>query len=94
MDLKKILTSQRVTTATRRRILESYIYPILQYGSEAWNINRKAADIINAAEMWFYRRALKILYADHITNEKVLGWEQSEAFLKTPESDRLNFSDI
>jgi hypothetical protein len=29
MDLRKILTSQRITTETRRRVLESYIYPIL-----------------------------------------------------------------
>lgn len=72
MDLRKILTSQRITTETRRRVLENYIYPILQYGSEAWNINRKAADIINAAEMWCYRKALKISFEDHITNEEVL----------------------
>jgi len=71
-DLNKILTSNRISIETRRRVLGSCILPILQYGSEAWNINRIAENTINAAEMWFYRRMLRISYEDHITNEEVL----------------------
>jgi len=44
----------------------------MKYGSEAWTINYKAMNTINAAEMWCLRRMLKISYLDTITNEEVL----------------------
>ena len=71
-ELSKILTSNKITTETRKRVLACYILPIMEYGSEAWTINNEAANNINAAEMWFYRRMLKISYQDHVTNEEVL----------------------
>jgi hypothetical protein len=71
-ELSSILTSSKITTETRKRVLASYILPIMEYGSEAWTINNETANNINAAEMWFYRRMLKISYQDHVTNEEVL----------------------
>ena len=42
------------------------------YGCEFWNINNKMSNKITAAEMWFYRRMLRISYMDRITNEDAL----------------------
>jgi len=71
-DLKKILTNQRLTFKTRLRVLNTYILPVLKYGSEAWTINNATSNIIDAAEMWFLRRMQKISYVDRVTNEEVL----------------------
>ena len=71
-NLSKILTNPRISLNTRKRVLDRYIIPILKYDSEAWTISNKAADTINAAEMWFLRRMLRISYMDRITNEEVL----------------------
>ena len=37
-----------------------------------WFINTAAENIINAAEIWFIRRMLKISYTERLTNEVVL----------------------
>ena len=72
MDLARILTNRRLSIDIRKRVLNCYIIPILTYGSEAWTINNAAASIINAAEMWFLRRMMKISYTERIRNEEVL----------------------
>ena len=71
-DLYKILANPRLSFKTRKRVLVCYVIPILKYGSEAWTINNKAACNIDAAEMWFLRRMLRISYIDRVTNEEVL----------------------
>ena len=42
------------------------------YGSECWTISPVMHKKLEAAEMWFYRRILRISYTEHITNEEVL----------------------
>ena len=71
-QLSKILTNPRISFKTRKRLLDCHISPIMKYGSEAWTINNKAVNSINAAEMWCLRRMLKISYLDRVTNEEVL----------------------
>ena len=71
-ELSNILCNPRISFKTRKRVLGCYITPILKYGSEAWTVNKKATDKMNAVEMWFLRKMLKITYLDRITNEEVL----------------------
>src|SRR5437870_13731561 len=49
-----------------------YVYSILLYASECWTISAGMAKKVEAAEMWFYRRILRISYKKHTTNEEVL----------------------
>ena len=48
------------------------MWSTLLYGSESWTITRELKAKINAAEMWFYRRMMRISWRDRITNEEVL----------------------
>ena len=57
---------------TKKNMLKTYIWSTLLYGCESWTLSQKLKRNIEAAEMWFYRRILKISYKDHITNEEVL----------------------
>src|SRR5207244_12048148 len=49
-----------------------YLYSILLYASECWTISAAMAKKVEAAEMWVYRRILRISYKKYITNEEVL----------------------
>ena len=44
-----------------------------QYGSESWTISRAMQERLQAVEMWFLRRMLRIPWVDRVTNEEVLG---------------------
>ena len=56
----------------RKRVLSCYIKPILMYSCEAWTINNTIKKSIEATEMWFYRRILRIPGIAKQTNEEVL----------------------
>ena len=71
-NLEAILTNQKISINVRKRVLETYIWPIITYGCEAWTINQQMQNTINAAEMWYYRKMFKIPYIAHVTNEEVL----------------------
>ena len=55
----------------RKRFTKSYIWSTLMYGCEAWTINKKVVNKIETADMWFYRRMLKISWTDRVRNGKI-----------------------
>ena len=58
--MKAVLTNKNISIKTRRRALQCYIDPILMYGWEAWTISKQTQKKLEAAEMWFLRRMLRI----------------------------------
>ena len=45
---------------------------VLTYGSECWTISKNMAKRIEATEMWFLRRMLRIQWVEKLANEKVM----------------------
>jgi hypothetical protein len=72
MKMKSIITNRELELDVRKRIIQCYIEPILMYGCETWTISKKVKQLIEAAEMWFMRRMLRIPWTDKKSNEKVL----------------------
>ena len=58
--------------STRQRILNCYIWSILIYGCETYSISSVMQNRLEATEMWFLRRIVKISWTDQISNERVL----------------------
>ncbi|XP_062917698.1 mitochondrial inner membrane protease subunit 1 isoform X1 [Mobula hypostoma] len=53
--MKTILTDRKMSTYTKDRMLQCYIYSVLTYGSECWTISPIMEKRLEAAELWFYR---------------------------------------
>ena len=70
--LGSILKSRKLSLNTKIRVLNCYVLPILTYGCECWTITKELQKRIEATEMWFLRRMLRISWTEHITNEEVL----------------------
>ena len=49
----------------------SLVTSIFLYACESWTISAELRRRIQAMEMWFYRKILRISYKDHVTNEEV-----------------------
>ena len=72
VQLTNVWKDRSIPTLLKIKILESLVWPIMLYGCESWT-TKKADDIrIEAAEMWFYRRLLRISWTERRTNESVL----------------------
>ena len=70
--MKTILTNTNISIETRKRALQYYIEPVLMYGCEAWTITKQIQKKLEAMEMWFLRRMLRIPWVEKKSNETVL----------------------
>ena len=70
--LTNIFHNHNIRLSTKLNVLNTYVHSILLYASECWTLSTAMIKKLEAAEMWFYRRILRISYTRHITNEEVL----------------------
>ena len=70
--MSNLFLNSRITIKTKLRLLDCYVFSTLTYGCESWTISPPMENKIKAAEMWFYRKILKISWRSHTTNLEVL----------------------
>ena len=68
-NLKKMWESQ--SNKTKLDLLRACIFPVVLYGCEAWAPLQTDLDRLRAFEMKCYRKVLKIVWSERITNEEV-----------------------
>ena len=76
--MRAIFTDPKLSLNIKLRWLEPSFDQSCLNGAEAWTLNAEICPNIEAAEMWFYRRMLKISFLDYVTIEKVLHCTQAE----------------
>ena len=59
-NLDIVLKSRNITLLTKVRIVKAMFFPIVMYGCESWIINKAEHRIIDAFELCWYRRLLRI----------------------------------
>ena len=72
VQLNNIWKDRSIPTDLKMNILKSLIWPVMLYGSEAWTLRQADKDRLKAAEMWFYRRMLRISWTEKRTNDSIL----------------------
>ena len=58
-------------------VILCYIEPILLYGCEAWSMTKQTSTSIEAMEMWFLRRMLRVSWTEKRTNLEILNTASS-----------------
>lgn len=74
------------------RVLECNIWPALLYGAKTWTISRQMEKKLEAAEMWFIWRMMKISQTETKTNEEVLAMTNTNRKLIKNNKRQLTFS--
>ena len=57
--------------------MQCYIEPILLYGCESWSMTKQTSTSIEAMEMWFLRRMLRVSWTEKRTNLEILNTASS-----------------
>ena len=52
--------------------MKCYVWSTLLYGCESWNINKESRRKLEAMEMRIWRRMLKVLWTQRVTNEEIM----------------------
>jgi len=59
MDKKKLLTGKR-NCEQKKRITKSTVWNVVPYAAESWTLTKASKKLLEAFEMWTWRRMLKI----------------------------------
>ena len=77
-EMKPTLCDRKFSMPIKNRVLQTFVWPVILYGSESWTLDAKTRKNIEAAEMWVYKRMLKISLVERVTNDEVLNRVQRE----------------
>lgn len=70
--LNNIWKDRSITRNLKLKLIEVLVWPVLMYGCEGWTLTKADERRIEAAEMWFLRRLLRISWTSHRTNDSIL----------------------
>ena len=60
-NLDSMLKSRDITLPTKVRLVKVLVFPVGMYGCESWTIDKAEHQRIDAFELWFWRRLLRVL---------------------------------
>ena len=59
-NLDSILKSRHITLPTEVCLVKAMVFPVVTYGCESWTLKKAEHRRINAFELWFWRRFLRV----------------------------------
>ena len=69
-NFDSILKSKEITLPTKVHLVK--VFPVVMYGCESWNIKKVEHQIIDAFELWCWRRLLRIPWTARRSNQATL----------------------
>jgi hypothetical protein len=69
---KKTLFTSKLDLNLRKKLVKCYIRSMALYGAETWTLRAADQKYLGSFEMCGWRRMEKIIWTDHVGNEKVL----------------------
>ena len=71
-NLDSILKSKDITLTTKVHVVKALIFPVLMYGCESWTIQKSQHWRINAFDLWYWRRLLRVPWPARRSNQSIL----------------------
>ena len=71
-NIDSILKSRYITLPTKVYLVKAMVFPIVMYGCESWTIKRAECQIIDAFELWCWRRLLRVPWTSRRSNQSIL----------------------
>ena len=71
-NLDKILKSRDITLPTKVHLVKAMVFPVVMYGCESWTIKKAERQRIDAFELRFWRRLLRVPWTARRSNQSFL----------------------
>ena len=71
-NLDSLLKSRDITLPTKVRLVEAMVFPVVMYGCESWTIKKAECWRIDAFELWYCRRLLRVPCTARRSNQSIL----------------------
>ena len=71
-NLDSILKSRDITLPTKVCLVKAMVFPVVMYGYESWTVKKAEHRIIDAFELWCWRRLLRVPWTARRSNQSIL----------------------
>ena len=71
-NLDSIFKSRDITLPTKFRLVKAMVFPVVMYGCESWTVKKAEHRIIDAFELWCWRRLLRVPWTARRSNQSIL----------------------
>ena len=70
-NLDSIFRSRDITLPTKVHLVKAMVFPVVTYGCESWTIKKAERSRIDAFELWYWRRLLRVLWTARRSNQEI-----------------------
>ena len=81
-NLNSILKSRDITLPTKVHLVKAMVFPVVMYGCGNWTIKKAEHRRIDAFELWYWRRFLRVPWTARRSNQSILKKISPEYSLK------------
>ena len=81
-NLDSMLKSRDITLSTNVRLVKASAFPVVKYGCESWTIKKAEHRRIDASELWYWRKLLRVPWTAGRSNQSILEEISSEYSLE------------
>ena len=81
-NLDSILKSRDITLPTKVHLVKAMVLPVVMYGCESWTMKKTEHQKIDAFEVWYWRRLLRVPWTARRSNQSILKETSPEYLLE------------
>ena len=67
-----IFKSRDITLPTNVHLGKAMVFPVVMYGCESWTLKKAEPQRIDAFELWYWRRLLRVPWTARRSNQLIL----------------------
>ena len=71
-NLDSIFKSRDITLQRKVHLVKAMVFPVVMYGYESWTVKKAEHRIIDAFELWCWRRLLRVPWTAKRCNQSIL----------------------
>ena len=71
-NLDSIFKSWDITLPTKVCLIKAMVFPVVMYGCESWTVKKAEHRRIDAFELWYWRRLLRVPWTAGRSNQSIL----------------------
>ena len=71
-NIDSILNSRDIILPTKVHLAKTMVFPVVMYGCESWTIKQAEHQRIDAFELWYWRRFLRVPWTERRLNQSIL----------------------
>ena len=71
-NLDSIFKSRDITLPTKVRLVKAMVFPVIMYECESWTVKKAERRRIDAFELWYWRRLLRVPWTARRSKQSIL----------------------